>query len=67
MEATDKLIDILDRYNVNEWENDYNISDSTDYEDGAVQKHEGNEEDLLPENFNQFSAELSDFVNEQLD
>lgn len=79
MEATDKLIDTLDRYNVNEWENDYNISDSTDYEDGigwslwiqfedgTVQKHEGNEEDLLPENFNQFSAELSDFVNEQLD
>lgn len=33
MEDTDKLIEIIDKYNVIEWENEYNANDSH-YEDG---------------------------------
>src|SRR5699024_363401 len=78
MEATDKLIDILDRYNVNEWEHKYNTPDAKadgdgfgwslwlQFKDGTVQKHEGKEEDLVPDNFDDFAKELHEFIGQMV-
>ncbi|HLR51420.1 MAG TPA: hypothetical protein VK072_00905 [Candidatus Avamphibacillus sp.] len=79
LEDAEKLIKMLDLYDVLEWKREYNLHATESYEDGyswrlwlqfkdgTVQKHEGNEEDLAPENFEEFVTELSNFVEEQLD
>jgi len=79
LEDAKELIKMLDLYDVLEWKREYNLHATESYEDGyswrlwlqfkdgTVQKHEGNEEDLVPENFEEFVTELSNFVEEQLD
>ncbi|MCR6111559.1 hypothetical protein HXA35_14515 [Bacillus sp. A301a_S52] len=76
------VLDILEKYNVQEWERNYTFEDPDTYEDGyswslwlqfengTVEKHSGTgtgSVDITPDNFDDFAKELNDFVNEQLD
>ncbi|UTR15529.1 hypothetical protein MM221_02770 [Salipaludibacillus sp. LMS25] len=76
------VLDILEKYNVQEWERNYTFEDPDTYEDGyswslllqfedgTVEKHSGtgtDSDDITPDNFDDFAKELNDFVNERLD
>lgn len=79
----EKAIDILRKYNVQDWEEDYSTErdpSSTEdgvgwslylqFEDGTVEKHRGTGtamKSITPEGFDDFIDELSDFVNERLE
>jgi len=77
----DKAVDILEEYNVQDWKEDYSYEDSSSYEDGyawslylqfedgTVERHEGTgsfAKEITPENYNDFSQALNDFVEERL-
>lgn len=76
----EKVIDILTKYEVQSWKSDYTLQDSTtyedgfswklwlQYEDGTVEKHrgQGTGSEILPNNFDDFAAELYQFVEERL-
>ncbi|SDZ53196.1 hypothetical protein SAMN05421736_11612 [Evansella caseinilytica] len=79
---TEKIIDILNKHNVQEWKRNYTFEDPETYqdgyswslllqfEDGTVEKHWGdgtNKKKLTPDNFDDFAKELNEFVKERLE
>lgn len=77
----EKVIDILETYNVQDWKKDYSYEDLSSYqdgsgwslylqfEDGTVEVHRGFGSfagEIIPENFDDFFSELSSFVDERL-
>src|SRR5699024_1743913 len=81
VEDAEKVLDVLKKYNVQEWKKDYTRKNSSTYEDGfgwslklqfkngMVEEHSGSgsEDEVTPENFEEFYEELSQFVDERLD
>src|SRR5699024_4380742 len=81
VEDAEKVLDVLKKYNVQEWKKDYTRENSSTYEDGfgwslklqfkngMVEEHSGSgsEDEVTPENFEEFYEELSQFVDERLD
>ncbi|MCR6111560.1 hypothetical protein HXA35_14525 [Bacillus sp. A301a_S52] len=78
----EKVIEIFEKYNIQEWKEDYSVEDPSDYEDGAswslllqyqdgsLRKYSGagsESKGITPDNFDDFAKELNDFVNERLD
>lgn len=78
----EKVVEIFDKYNVQDWKEDYSVEDPSSYEDGigwnlwfqykdgTVQSSRGSGtglESITPEEFDDFFNELSDFVDERLE
>lgn len=76
----EKVIDILEKYNVQEWKEDYSFEDPSTYEDGygwnlylqfqdgTVERHKGSgtlKKNIIPEQFSEFFNELNKFHNLQ--
>ncbi|SDZ53211.1 hypothetical protein SAMN05421736_11613 [Evansella caseinilytica] len=75
------VVNILEKYDVQNWERDYSKEDPSTYEDGygwhlwiqfedgTVEKHKGSgvRKEVIPDNFDDFVKELNEFVNERLD
>src|SRR5699024_946819 len=77
----DEAVNILEKYNVQDWKEDYSYEDPSSYEDGyawslylqfedgTVERHKGTgsfAKEITPENYNDFSQKLNDFVEERL-
>lgn len=77
-----KILEILEKYDVQSWEKDYTFEDPDTYqdgyswslwlqfEDGTVEKHSGEGTDvekLTPKNFREFARELTKFVEVELE
>ena len=74
------VLQILEKYNVQDWKKDYTVENPDDYADGfswrlwlqlvdgTVEKHggSGTEDGITPENFDGFAAELEAFVEGKL-
>ena len=82
IEDIEKVLNILEKYNVQDWKEDYTFEDPSSYEDGfawslylqfedgTVERHKGSgsfAEEITPDNFNEFYNELNDFVEERLE
>ena len=84
IELNDKegLINILEKYDIQKWKDDYTTEDPDSYEDGygwllllqfkdgTVEKYRGTgplKDEVIPDNFDAFGNELEDFINEQID
>ena len=78
----EKVIKILEKYDVQNWENDYTFEDPDSYqdgygwvlrlqfEDGTVELYGGEgsrKSEIIPENFDDFFVELSEFVKERIE
>ncbi|GAA0306467.1 hypothetical protein GGQ92_001805 [Gracilibacillus halotolerans] len=76
-----KVKELLEKYDVQNWERDYTFEDPETYEDGyswrlwlqfedgTVEKHKGagtSKKEITPENFEEFSKELRQLVNASL-
>lgn len=72
----EELLEILEKYNVQEWKEDYTTEDPDSYqdgfgwmmflqfEDGTVEKYRGSgsfKKDVVPENFDEFAEEMEAF------
>ena len=79
---TEKVIKILEKYDVQNWKNDYTFENPEFYQDGygwvlRLQFEDGTVEiyggegsrksEIIPENFDEFFAELSEFVKERIE
>lgn len=75
---TAKVLDILDNHEVQTWDKKYSSDANAyedgyswqlllQYEDGTVEKYEGNEEDEVPTDFNKLAKELRDFADEKIE
>ncbi len=77
----DGLIEILEKYQVQEWKDNYTTEDPDSYqdgygwmmllqfEDGAVERYQGSgpyKEDVVPENFDDFADEMEAFKKEKV-
>src|SRR5699024_6459885 len=75
----ENVLDILEQYEVQMWEKEYS-PEQTDanedgyswqllvqYVDGTVEKHEGTEEDEVPQEFNDVAEKLRDFADDRLE
>lgn len=77
-----EVLNILKKYNIQDWKEDYSFENPSSFEDGfgwnlwlqykdgTVEKHGGSgsfPEEIIPENFGEFFHELNDFVNERLE
>jgi uncharacterized lipoprotein YehR (DUF1307 family) len=77
-----KVLEILEKYNVQDWKEDYTYEDPATYEDGVgwllllqfedgtVTEYRGSGTDskeITPENFEAFVTELNSFVDERLE
>lgn len=82
VEAIEDVIDILEKYRVQNWQEDYTHKDVLanedgyswslwiQFEDGTVEKHGGSwpsKKDVIPENFSDFADALKEFVETKLD
>lgn len=77
VESTEGIIEILEKYEVQDWDADYTTADAASiedgyswsvwlqYEDGTVEKHRGNEN--VPKNFEAFVSDITDFANEKIE
>ena len=74
----EKVLDILKKYNVETWNREYSSGFDTyedgyswqlllQYDDGTVEKHEGNEEDEVPKDFNKLAEEIRDFADKKIE
>ncbi len=80
---TDKegLLEILEKYNVQEWKEDYTTEDPDTYddgygwmmllqfEDGTIERYKGagtEEETVFPENFDEFAEEMETFKDDHI-
>jgi len=76
------LIDTLEKYHVQDWETDYTVENSSDYEDGgswqlwiqytdgSVEKHGGSGtsyQKMTPENYSDFKKEFKASVEERIE
>lgn len=81
MDDVEKVKELLEKYDVQDWEKDYTFEDPETYEDGyswrlwlqfedgTVEKHKGagtSKKEVTPENFEEFSTELRQLVNASL-
>lgn len=76
----DKVLKILEKYDVQSWKNDYSFENPDTYEDGfgwnliiqfedgAIKEYRGSgsEEEITPSNFKAFVAELTNFADDRL-
>ncbi|WP_106496546.1 hypothetical protein [Lentibacillus sp. Marseille-P4043] len=77
----EQVMEILEKHEVQKWKRNYTFEDPTSYqdgyscslwlqyEDGTVQKYRGegtDKDDITPDNFDEFAADLSNFVDERL-
>lgn len=75
------LLKILEKYNVQAWEENYTTADPDEYddgygwmmllqfEDGTIERYQGkgpDKEDVVPENFDDFTEEMEAFKNEKM-
>ena len=83
IEDAEKVIQILEKYDIQNWQHYYsNVKDTTSYEDGAswslwLQYDDGSVEifrgegtfwkDITPDNYQSFVNELTEFVEERID
>lgn len=72
LNEAEKVIDILETYHVQEWpdsegEDGYFWMLRLQYEDGSVQRYEGNEATEKPEQFEAFNSALREFVAERME
>lgn len=75
----DDVYDILKKYDVSTWETEYIVGDPDEYEDGyswrlmmqfkdgTVKTYKGNDEEIKPDNFDEFSRKLHEFSGSELD
>lgn len=78
-EHADEVYDILEKYTVSKWETEYIVGDPDAYEDGyswklmmqlkdgTVKIYKGNDEETKPDKFDEFSRELHEFYESELD
>lgn len=81
IEDIETAINILEKYNVQDWKEDYSIEDPSSYEDGygwslllqfedgTVAEYGGSgpfKKEITPNHFDDFFQELNDFVEERL-
>lgn len=79
VEGLEEVINILEKHNIQEWEEDFTLEDSfsledpyswglwIQFEDGMVEEHKGSgsvKQDMIPDNFTDFTNELKKFVEE---
>src|SRR5699024_11608240 len=75
---TAMVLDILNNHEVQTWDKKYSSDANAyedvyswqlllQYEDGTVEKYEGNEEDEVPTDFNKLAKELRDFADEKIE
>lgn len=77
----DGVLEVLKKYNVQKWKDDYTFESPDSYqdgygwqlwlqfEDGTVEKHKGSgtkKDKVTPDNFNEFSKELRSFIEGKL-
>lgn len=82
IEDINEVLNILEKYNVQDWKEDYTYEDPLSYEDGygwslrlqfvdgIVGTHKGSgsfAEEITPDNFTEYFHGLNDFVNERLE
>ena len=75
------LIEILEKYRVQEWKEDYTTEDPDSYqdgygwmmllqfEDGTIERYKGSgpyKEDVVPKNFDEFASEMEAFKKEKI-
>lgn len=80
-EDKEGLVDILEKYDVQQWKENYTTEDPDSYqdgfgwqlmlqfEDGTVEKYRGSgsfKEDVIPDNFEQFSDEIEAFIEDKI-
>ena len=76
-----KILEILEKYEVQDWKEDYTFEDPStyedgtswhlflQYEDGTIEQHGGSgtdEEKIKPDSFDAFIKEIADFVDERI-
>jgi len=78
-EHADEVYDILEKYKVSKWDTEYIVGDPDAYEDGyswklmmqfkdgTVKIYKGNNEVTKPDKFGEFTRELHEFAESELD